>query len=251
MPDTFTPDQFSQTQAVPPVSGATPCAKSRGPAKQAASKARRPLAAPSLDGADVVEKLWQAMKAAQTIVDTEGDVDDGPKLKAYHAAADRFLEEPVTSLLGVQRKLEHVCEHEDVKAHGSFLGSIVLSLLRDLQQVTSQQKPIAKTGPSGASSNPLRTLEFTLSEASSEIEYRAGTINTGVKLAGSLLEDVCNLGRHPGNQKCNPGFIELINQMHFTLDAIDERVTHIVAASDKIYQASRAIADAGTPCSNS
>ena len=35
MPDTFTPDQFSQAQAAPPVSDATPCAKARQNAKRA------------------------------------------------------------------------------------------------------------------------------------------------------------------------------------------------------------------------
>jgi hypothetical protein len=52
MPDTFTPDQFSQTQTVPPISGATPCAKD-------ARKAKAPARKPPALSADLLSQIWR------------------------------------------------------------------------------------------------------------------------------------------------------------------------------------------------
>lgn len=251
MPDTFTPDQFSQTQTVPPVSGATPCAKSRGAVKKVTSKSKRPTATPSANGADAVELRWREMKALQTIVDTEGDVDEGPKLQAYHAATNRFLKEPVSSLLGVQRKLEHLCEIEAVEPRDSLMDSIILGLVQDLRQVSTQQSAVTMTAPTSDPGGALRAVRDVIYDASCEIEYRTGTIDTGLELAGSLLDKLCHEIHSPDGPKRDPIFLALINQIIFVLDSIRDTATQIQAESDKVYRASLETADAGIPCSNS
>lgn len=231
MPDTITPDQFSQTQKIPPISGATQCAKKARNAKSPRHKAgHRPATFPEdlrsevwwkageidrdahqagtvfgmvweimedisshavnaeargdkalltasdrlyvlLNGvsdrigtmrkaAEVITQLsgktptglahlsddpvaqrYREYRAAQAVVDApEHTADESPEIEAYHAAHDRFIAEPVNSLLGVLLKLEDLADHENLegelqKAPRLIPPRIVLGLIKDLRAV--------------------------------------------------------------------------------------------------------------------
>lgn len=221
MPDTFTPDQFSQTQPVPPVSGDAPCAKkarkARAPrhkadtlpddlraevwwkageidrdahqvgtvfgmvweimedisshAVNAEARGDKTLLTASdrlyvlLNGVsdrigtmrkaaevitqlsgktptgladlsdDPVAQCYREYRAAEAAVNApEHTADESPEIDAFHAAQNRFLAKPVTSLLGVLLKLELVAEVEDLEheADGIKNGTI-LGLIKDLR----------------------------------------------------------------------------------------------------------------------
>lgn len=221
MPDTFTPDQLSQTPPVPPVSGATPCAKKARKAKaprhkadtlpdeirtevwmrageidrdahqvgtifgmaweimeeisthavdaqargskalltasdrlyvllngvedrvgtmRKASEVITRLTSRSTDGAanlgdDAVSQRHREYRAAEATVNApEHTADESPEIDAFHAAQERFIAEPVTSLLGVLLKLELLNEVEDLEHEGDGIkNSIILGLLKDLR----------------------------------------------------------------------------------------------------------------------
>jgi hypothetical protein len=224
MPDTFTPDQFSQTQPITPA-GSTPCAKAAGKGKRSARKdGHQPATFPEdlrsevwwkageidrdahqagtvfgmvweimedisshavnaeargdkalltasdrlyvlLNGvsdrigtmrkaAEVITQLsgktptglahlsddpvaqrYREYRAAEAVVNApEHRADESPEIDAFHAAQNRFLAEPVTSLLGVLLKLELLAEVEDLEHEAnSFKNSIPLGLIKDLR----------------------------------------------------------------------------------------------------------------------
>lgn len=221
MTDTFTPDQFSQTQKVPPISGATPCAKKARKAKapshktdtlpdeiraevwmrageidrdahqvgtifgmaweimeeisthavhaeargskalltasdrlyvllngvedrvgtmRKASEVITRLSSRSTNGSthlgdDAVSQRHREYRAAEAAVNApEHTADESPEIDAFHTAQSRFIEEPVTSLLGVLLKLELLNEVEDLEHEGDGIkNSIILGLLKDLR----------------------------------------------------------------------------------------------------------------------
>ncbi len=90
---------------------------------------------------DPVEDRHQEYRAAEAAVNApEHTADESPEIDAYHAAHDRFIAEPVNSLLGVLLKLEDLVEHEDFegelqKAPQLIPPRIVLGLIKDLRAV--------------------------------------------------------------------------------------------------------------------
>ncbi|WP_020697444.1 hypothetical protein [Reyranella massiliensis] len=225
MPDTFTPDQFSQTQPITPAGG-TPCAKAAGKGKRSARKVgRQPATLPDdlrsevwwkageidrdahqastvfgmvweimedisshavhaeargdkslltasdrlyvlLNGVedrlgtmrkaagvitqlsgktptgladlsdDPVAQRYREYRAAEAAVNApEHTADESPEIDAYHAAQDRFIAAPATSLLGVLLKLELVAEIEDLEHEDTIKNCVILGLIKDLRAV--------------------------------------------------------------------------------------------------------------------
>jgi hypothetical protein len=65
----------------------------------------------------------------------EHTADESPEIDAYHAAQDRFVAEPATSLLGVLLKLELVAEIEDLGHESTIKNCVILGLIKDLRAV--------------------------------------------------------------------------------------------------------------------
>lgn len=117
MPDTFTPDQFSQTQSIAPA-GSAPCANT--------SKE------------DPIKPFWEALTKASEALNAE-DRDPSDEIEdAYYEASDRFVNTHTTSTVGILRKLEYLAAVENMeklsKDEPQLINCrIVLGLIKDLR----------------------------------------------------------------------------------------------------------------------
>lgn len=83
---------------------------------------------------DPVAQRYREYRAAEAVVNApEHTADESPKIDAYHAAQDRFIAAPATSLLGVLLKLELVAEIEDLEHEGTIKNCVILGLIKDLR----------------------------------------------------------------------------------------------------------------------
>ncbi len=218
MPDTFTPDQFSQTQPIT-TAGSTPCA--------------------ATSPGDPIKPLWEALNRASEALNA-ADRDPSEEIEdAYYEASDRFVDAHTTSTEGILRKLEHLAAVENMeklsKEEPQLINCrIVLGLIKDLREAASRPSDL----PSELTHSIPNRLQTSLSGAASEIEYLAGTITTGLKLAGTTLELLCGEANPPAEKDRNPSVLPLINQLQFVLDSIEARAGQIIAESDKVYKAS-------------
>ena len=85
---------------------------------------------------DPVAQRYREYRAAEAAVNApEHTADESPEIDAYHAAQDKFIAAPATSLLGVLLKLELVAEIETLERDNSIKSRVILGLIKDFRAV--------------------------------------------------------------------------------------------------------------------